>query len=222
MQHQVLVVDDHALVRDGIRQLLVGEFRIVGEASSGAEARQLCQALPCDVVLLDSYLPGEDIEATLKELQNRTGKPLPVVLLLNHGEDDYTLTRALKAGVKGFVQKSDRSSVLLEALRAVVSGRTFISASNGSRLTRLLQNGARATIDLHRSFRPLSRREESVLRWIVQGKQTKEIAVILGLCETTVKTHRQHLMRKLRVSNLAELLHLTYREKLTVLDLDRA
>lgn len=216
------MVDDHAILRDGIRQLVVGEFRIVGEASTGAEAKQICQSLPCDLILLDAYLPGEDIEMTIQMLRTGSAKDPPIVLMLSHGEDDYTLSRALAAGVRGFVQKSDRSAVLLEALRTVVSGGTYISASNGSRLTRILQNGSRSTVQLAQPFRRLSQREESILRWIVQGKQTKEIATLLGLCESTVKTHRQRMMHKLRVSNVAELLRVTYRERLTVVDIDRA
>jgi two-component system, NarL family, nitrate/nitrite response regulator NarL len=199
----LLLVDDHVIVREGIRSTFRNhpEVMIVGDAATGREALAQAKKLSPDVVLMDINMPEMNgLEATAAMRDQFPA--VKVIALTVHDSREYVL-RILRAGAQGYVLKDASPDELLRAIRAAHSGQAFFSpsVSNIILTTLVAENSERET----KAAGPLSVREAEVLRSIVKGRTTKEIAQDLNLGVRTVETYRARLMRKLNVRNVAEL-----------------
>jgi DNA-binding NarL/FixJ family response regulator len=196
---RILLADDHALLRNGLRRILESypEFCVVAEAASGTEAVTAARDAQPDVAIVDIGMPGlNGIEATSQILRH---SPLTAVLILSmHGDARYVL-RAMKAGASGYLLKDSVEEDLLEAIRAVRSGQTFFSPAIADVLSRHEGDEVEDRYDL------LTGREREVYRMLAEGKSNKEIACLLSLSLHTVETHRNRIMEKLRLHSAAEL-----------------
>jgi DNA-binding NarL/FixJ family response regulator len=210
MPFDVLLVDDHKIVRYGIKAILGREqdFRVVGEAENGTEALQFIRQNQPDLVLMDIGLPGiSGVEATAEITRHH---PSCKVVILSMYGDENSVVGAVKSGARGFILKKVSEGDLVSALRAVAHGGAHFSPQVSDRLLERIQKG---TLDASRSpaaLAMLSPRELQVLRLVAQGKTSKEIAVALELKEQTVRSYRKTLMKKLNVNNAPGLTRLAY------------
>jgi two-component system invasion response regulator UvrY len=206
---RILIADDHALIRKGIKQVLTDEFQQseIGEASNAREALALISNHPWDAVLLDITMPGQsglDVLKQLKQIHPKT----PVLVLSMHPEDQYAL-RALKAGASGYLTKNTASELVAAALRKVLAGGTYVSHALAEDLAhRLTEPSARAPYEM------LSDREYQIMSSLASGKSVKEISFDLGLSIKTVSTYRTRLLRKLKLTTTAELIRYAIHEGL--------
>jgi two-component system response regulator NreC len=200
MTIRVLIVDDHAVVRSGLRHVLEAEsdIEVVGEASDMSEAVLEARAQKPDVVLMDVVMPGASgIEATPAVLKEA---PAAKVLVLSMQDDPRYVREAFSAGASGYVLKEAADTEVVGAVREVAGGGSYVHPTLGARLvTAEAEERAREEDD------PLSEREREVLRLLALGHTNQEIAESLYLSVRTVETHRAHIMQKLRLSNRAEL-----------------
>ena len=201
---RVLLADDHAIVRRGLRSLLETEpqMSVVAEAADGHEAIRLAEEHHPDVAILDIGMPlmnGIEVAARLRAMD----QPPRVVVLSMHTDESYIL-RALAAGALAYLLKDSTDEELLPALRAVASGKPFFSAAVSAVLVedyvRHLQS--RGLTD---TFHLLTAREREVLQLLAEGRANKEVAALLEVGLSTVETHRANLMQKLNLHNTAEI-----------------
>jgi DNA-binding NarL/FixJ family response regulator len=207
MSHRMLVVEDHKIMRDGIKALLErgGEFAVVAEAESGTDAIQLCKEAHPDLVLMDIGLPGlNGVETTSELLRHCPGTK---VVILSMYDDEESVISSIRAGARAYVVKRASSGDLLEALRTVVRGGSYLSPQISERLVARIRRGDTETPGRHPLFEHLTPREFQVLRLIVDGKASKDIATVLNLGVETVRSYRKTLMKKLHVTNVAGLIH---------------
>jgi DNA-binding NarL/FixJ family response regulator len=207
MPCDIVLVDDHKLVRDGIRTLLERspDFRVVGEADNGADAVQLCKKTNPEVVLMDIGLPGMNgIEATTELLRHCPGVK---VAILSMYDDENSVVSAIRSGARAFVLKKASSGELLDALRTVARGGSYLSSQVSDKLLQRIQRGDLETND-KTALEQLSPRELQVLRMVAEGKTSKDIAVMLDLGLQTVRSYRKTMMKKLGVNNVAGLTQL--------------
>ncbi len=205
MSFDIVVVDDHRVVRDGIRAILTRdpEFRVVGEADDGAGAIHVCQETNPALVLMDISLPGVNgIEATVQLVKHC---PNTKVVILSMYDDERSVMGAIRAGARGFVLKQASFGEVLNALRVVARGGTYLSSSISGRLVERLQRGSLDAAEKG-PLDSLSPRELQVLRLVAEGKSSKEVATILKLEHSTIRSYRKTMMKKLGVSNLAGLI----------------
>jgi DNA-binding NarL/FixJ family response regulator len=201
MPFEIVLVDDHKLVRDGVRTILErgSEFRVVGEAENGSDAVQLCRKSQPDLVLMDIGLPGMNgIEATTELLRHC---PTVKVVILSMYDDENSVVSAIRSGARAFVLKKASSNELLDALRTVARGGSYLSSQVSDRLLARIQRGDLETHD-RSPLESLSPRELQVLRLVAEGKTSKD----LGL--QTVRSYRKTMMKKLGVNNVAGLTQL--------------
>lgn len=199
---RVLVADDHAIVRTGIRHVLESEpgFAVVGEAATGAEAIELATALQPDVVVLDISMPGDSGLRVAGELRRRV--PATRVLILSmHDNTEYVL-ESVRTGVHGYLLKDTAATELRGAIRAVRQGESYFSPPIARRLSAVLRGAADTT---HDQLGQLTLRERQVLVGVAEGRTNREIAMELGISHRTVETHRESLMRKLGIRTVAGL-----------------
>jgi DNA-binding NarL/FixJ family response regulator len=189
---RILIVDDHAMLREGITALLSSEtdIEIVGEAADGIEAVERYDRLHPDIMLLDMQMPRQDGEATIRIVRERHPKARIVVLTTYDG--DVQASRALKAGASGYLLKSSLRHELLDTIREVHAGRRRV-------LPEIAQE-----IALHTGEEPLSDRELEVLRCVASGSANKQVARTLSITEDTVKTHLRNIFFKLNVKDRTE------------------
>jgi two-component system, NarL family, invasion response regulator UvrY len=199
---RIILLDDHALIRRGLRETLSEEtdFRIVGEAGDYGELRELMRSVECDVLLLDMNLPGRSGLDVLKVLADE-GSSARCLVVSMYPEDQYAL-RALKAGALGYVNKSAETSILVQAVRTVAMGRKFITPEIASALVENLTAPADA-----KPHERLSDREFQTMILIASGYKLSEIAEKLTLSPKTVSVYRARLLEKMTLSNNAELTH---------------
>ncbi|MFN7992598.1 MAG: response regulator transcription factor [Bryobacteraceae bacterium] len=205
MAYDVLLVDDHRMMRDGIRTILErgSEFHVVGEADTGFDAVQFCKKTHTDLVIMDIGLPGMNgIEATTEILRH---SPQTRVLILSMRDDEGSVLGAIRSGARAFVLKQASSGDLIDAMRTVAHGGSYLSSHVSDRFLARIQSG-----DLHLKTNEvpidsLSPRELQVLRLIAEGKTSKDVATMLDLGLQTVRSYRKTLMRKLGVNNVAGL-----------------
>ena len=195
---RILLVDDHPLVRDGVRVRLeaTGRICIAGEAASVGESLPLAHALAPDIVLTDIRMPaasGIHLAALFREQFPR----VRVLVLSMHDDAEY-VRRAVLLGARGYVLKDAPAQQLIEAIEAVHRGECYFSPG----LEQLLDDAG----SVARSNRSLTPREASVLQWVSEGRSNKEIAALMGTSVRTVETHRLHLRRKLRIEGQAALM----------------
>jgi two-component system response regulator NreC len=197
---RVLIVDDHAVVRSGLRRVLEAEddIEVVGEAGDMQGAVFEARAQKPDVVLMDVVMPGASgIEATPAVLQEA---PEAKVLILSMQDDPRYVREAFEAGASGYVLKEAADAEVVGAIREVAGGGRYVHPSLGARMVSAAAE-ERARVDAD----PLSEREHEVLRLLALGHTNQEIAKMLYLSVRTVETHRAHIMQKLRLTTRAEL-----------------
>lgn len=207
MRVRVLLADDHALVRQGLRALLEREgLEVVGEAAHGRDAIRLASSLEPDVAVMDVSMPmmnGLDATQELRQASPRT----KTILLTRHDEDQY-VTAALRAGVRGYVLKTQAATDLIRAIQQVQQGQIYLSPG----VSRAVVDGYLNKTGV--STEQLSPRERQVLQLIGEGKSTKEVAQILGISVKTAESHRTRLMQKLDIHDVATLVRYAIRRGL--------
>jgi NarL family two-component system response regulator LiaR len=208
---RVLIVDDHAILREGIRALLslYSDIEVVGEASDGLEAINKTRQLSPNIVLMDVAMPGlGGLEATREiHKQNPNSR---VVILTQHDDTEYIFP-ILKAGAAGYILKKAVGTELVAAIRAVHEGGSFLYPSVATAvIERYIQKGQ----DVEPSYDRLTDREKQVLKLIAEGRSNKEIASVLTLSVKTVISHRGNLMEKLDIHNRTELVKYAIRKGL--------
>jgi DNA-binding NarL/FixJ family response regulator len=209
-QLRILIADDHGLVRRGARAVLRSRrgWRVVGEAANGREAVQKAKELKPDVAVVDIGMPELDgVEVTR---QIRETVPDTKVLVLTMHESDQMVRRALEAGARGYLLKSDLTECLEKAVEAVAEGKCFLTP----RVSEIVLEGFLKTESGHQQegrASPCTPRELEVIRLLAEGKVNKEVAALLGITVRTVETHRAKIMLKLGLHSLAELIHYAIR-----------
>lgn len=199
---RILVVDDHTLFRRGLMALLAREaqFEVVGDAADAGAAQRRAQELQPDLILLDNHLPGVRGVDALPAL--REAAPGARVLMLTVSEDEQDLAAALKAGAAGYLLKTIEGDALADAIRRAMRGEHVVASEMTGKLVSVLRGDTPAAPASPAAalLEPLSPRERDILRGIARGASNKEIGASLGIAETTVKIHVQHVLRKLDVS----------------------
>ena len=197
---RILVADDHAIVRDGLKQIVgdTSDMVVAAEASNGREALNKALKDDYDVVLLDITMPDRSGLDILKDIKRQ--KPeLPVLILSMHPEEQYAV-RALKAGAAGYLTKESAPEELIRAMLRVSGGGKYVTSSLAEKLASFLKTGAEEP--LHQS---LSDREYQIMCMIASGKRVKQIANELLLSTKTVSTYRSRILRKMNMNNNIEL-----------------
>ena len=198
---RILIVDDHPIVRQGLKQILADAAEIgeIVEAATPQEALDLVRRRKWDVIILDIGLPGRGGLEVLKDIKREVPR-LPVLILSMHAEDQYAV-RSIRAGAAGYLTKEAATENLIEAVRKVASGGRYISPELADRLATEL------TVDVDRPLHAsLSDREFEVLRSIASGQTVGEIADRLSLSVKTVSTYRARILEKMHLKNNAELM----------------
>jgi DNA-binding NarL/FixJ family response regulator len=201
----VVLADDHTVVREGLRALLVLEpdIEVVGEAQTGREAVQLTRKLRPEVVVMDIAMPLlNGLEAARQILK---AAPATRVLILSAHSDDAYVEEVISLGAAGYLMKQGSGEILSRAIREVQKGKQFFSASIAKRFGDLHKKSPDRKGRLKKRVAGLSSREMEVLQLIVEGKANKEAASELGISIKTVEKHRQHLMEKLKIHDVAGL-----------------
>ena len=206
---RLLIVDDHAIVRHGLRQVVAesADIEVAAEAGSSAEAMRLVRENTYDLVLLDISLPDKNGIETLKQIK-RDKPALPVIMLSMHAEDEFGV-RALKAGALGYVHKKSAHEQLVAAIRPVMSGRRDISPDLAEELARSVGESSEK-----RPHELLSDREFDTLRMLASGKSLTEIAESLSISPKTVSVYRTRLLEKMKLKNNAEIAHYAFKNGL--------
>ena len=193
---KILIADDHAIVRQGLKQILAetSDLVVAGEAANGQEVLEQIRQNDCDLALLDLAMPGRDGLETLKELKREIPK-LPVLILSIYPEEQYAV-RALKAGASGYLTKESAPEELIAAIRKVSQGGKYISASLAEKLAHHLELADEGPV-----HDKLSDREYQVMLMIASGKTVKEIADEMCLSVKTVSTYRVRALQKMGMKN---------------------
>lgn len=204
MKTRILIADDHAIVREGVRALLTaaGDLEVVAEAATGQEAIDLAVSMEPDLVLMDIAMPGlGGLEATL-EIRKRVPRAR-IIVLSQYGDPEY-VRRFLKAGVAGYVLKKAAGAELVAAIRAVLRGGLVLDPeiARGAMQDGGAPDGAGAP-DVYDT---LTDREKQILKLVAEGHSNKEVAELLNISVKTAMSHREHLMTKLQVHNRTELI----------------
>ena len=196
---KILIADDHLIIRQGLRLILETEndFKLVGEASDGAEAINLCKKLKPDVVLMDLRMPNVDGLTAIEKL--RVAQPEIAVVILTTFNEDELMLRGLQAGARGYLLKDTDRSTLFNTIRAAARGETLLKPEIMARVL------SQKNVMKSESNEPvnLTDRELEVLKAVARGERSKEIAVQLGISERTVKAHLANIYEKLGVDSRA-------------------
>ncbi|MCP9236567.1 response regulator transcription factor [Lewinella sp. JB7] len=208
MSTTILLADDHALVRDGIRRLLEdqSDLQVVGEANDGEELVALVRELKPDLAIVDIRMPKMNGIEAVRHLR-REGSPTPCLMLSMHDSEEYVL-QSIDAGAFGYLLKDASRDEFLRAVHTIVGGDRYFSGDLSNILIRQLtrtEGGVSAPAPAAREAVELTRRERQILPIILQGATNQEIADQLDLSRRTVETHRFNMMKKLGVSNSSEL-----------------
>ena len=206
---RILIADDHAVVRLGLKKILTEAFKkaVVGEASNSHEALDRVWKEPWDVVILDLTMPGRSGLEVLKEIKRERPK-LPVLILSMHPEDQFAV-RLLKAGASGYMTKESAPEELVGAVKKVIAGGRYVSTGLAEKLASLLVRNGNAAPD-----ESLSDREFLILRLIASGKPVGAIARELSLSVKTVSTYRARVLEKMSMANNSELVHYAFQNQL--------
>jgi two-component system invasion response regulator UvrY len=206
---KILLTDDHALIRRGLRQVLLEAFgnAVIGEAQNAQEALDQIRDRDWDVVVMDITMPGRSGIDILRDI--KLARPaLPVLILSMHGEEQFG-RRVLKAGAAGFIAKQSAPDELVKAIRKVLTGGRYISSSLAERLA--LEVGFDAETPLHEN---LSDREFQVMCMFASGKTNGQVARDLSLSVKTITTYRSRILEKMNLKNNAELTHYAIKNRL--------
>lgn len=209
---RILIADDHELVRQGIRAIFSAEpsWVVVGEATTGRQALTMAHELQPDLVVLDVALPELNGVEVTRQIRNASSMP---ILIVTMHESDQVVRDALDAGANGLVLKAEAGRTLADATRAIFSRGEFISERvglvSGTRDSR--EPGGRT---LPRSPKSLTAREREVLQLLAEGQANKEVATALGISTKTAETHRAHILAKLNVHSMSELVRYAIRNSI--------
>lgn len=200
---RVLVADDHAIVREGLKQILTksGDLEVAGEAANGNDVLKMVRDQKWDVLVTDMSMPGRNGLELIKLVKSACPK-LPVLVLSMYGEEQFAV-RAIRAGASGYLNKESASDQLVSAIRKIAGGGVYVSPAVAEALLRNVRDGDTVHKQPHEL---LSDRELQVLQLIAAGKSVTEIAAALSLSPKTVSTHKARLMEKMRMTNQAELI----------------
>ncbi|HEY1181782.1 MAG TPA: response regulator transcription factor [Rhodocyclaceae bacterium] len=199
---RIMVADDHAIIRDGLKQIISfnQDMQVVGEAGSGDEILQLLRKTPCDLLLTDLSMPGKNGVALIQQVKASHPK-LAVLVLSMHQESQYAV-QAIRAGASGYITKSMASQQLIEGIRKVARGGTFISAAIAEKLVRQIQQPENELPHAR-----LTSREFQIFQMLVEGRSVNEIADALSLSNKTVSTHKSNIQQKMEIETTAGLVH---------------
>ena len=202
---RIVLADDHTMVRNGLRLILERQhdFEVIGEASDGREVQRLVEAHKPDVVVMDIGMPGlNGVEAARRIVEDF---PATKVAILSMHKDEAYVVRSLKAGVRAYLLKDSAESDLIAAIRSVMDGRSFFSPA----IRKVLQEDFMRQLEereVEDSYDLLTAREREVLQLVAEGKSNKEVANLLNLSLFTVETHRSHILQKLNLHTVPELI----------------
>ena len=207
---RILLIDDHRLLRDGLRALLARhhEFRVTGEAGDGASALRAVRSQPFDIVLLDVHLPDMNGIEVARRILAVFPEIKVIVLSSDHSHD--CVHEALLAGVSGYILKDNATDDLLRALHTVVAGQLYLCPEVSTDIVASYRSGLLPNVAPPQPL--LSERELQVLKLLADGLRTKEIADNLGIGAKSVETYRARLMEKLKLGSVAELTRYAVRE----------
>ena len=209
MTTKIILADDHALVRQGVRMMLetaADEFEVIGEVSDGRSLLEMAKEKPADVYIVDISMPVlNGVEAVSKLIKQI---PTAKVLMLSMYDDRASVEKSLKAGAKGFVVKVSRAEELLEAVREVAAGRFYF----GGKISKFLVQGFLGKHAPKKSGTHLTAKEKEVLQLIAEGYSSKQIAKHFTLSLNTIHVHRNNIMRKLGIHKQAELVRYALKE----------
>jgi DNA-binding NarL/FixJ family response regulator len=206
-RRNVLLVDDHAIVRQGLAQLVEGEsdLTVCAEAEDAQQAIDAVESLHPDIAVVDLSLGGRDGIELIKDLKHRS-PDLPVLVLSMHDESLYA-ERALRAGARGYIMKEESADKVLTALRRILGGEIYVSDEiQGKMLHRMFASGAKAAEPQASPLERLTDRELEIFRMIGEGLSARQVADKLFLSVKTVEAHREHIKQKLDLKSSNELL----------------
>jgi two-component system response regulator NreC len=202
---RILLADDHIVMRNGLRLLLERQphLQVVGEAADGRQAVALCESANPDVVIMDIAMPNLNGIEAARQIVNRNPRTA-IAILSMHSDESYVI-RALKAGARAYLLKDSAEADLLAAVRALTEGKSFFSPAISKILVedymrQLESRGAEDTYEL------LTNREREILQLLAEGRTNKEVANMLNLSLYTVETHRTHILQKLNLHSVPELI----------------
>jgi DNA-binding NarL/FixJ family response regulator len=207
---RILIGDDHAIVRQGLRQVLalLPDVELIAEAKNGLEVIELARTCAPSLLLLDMNMPGPSGVELIKRVREEAPR-LPILVLSMHGESQIA-GRAIQAGAAGYLTKDSEPETLIHAIRQVASGAHYIEPAVAERL--LFQPSSKDTAEPHAT---LSDREYQVFLMLVQGRGVMEIAEALHLSAKTVSTHKARLLKKMGLDNLSDLVRYALKHDLT-------
>lgn len=211
---RVALVDDHQLVRDGLKSILssIADVEVVGEASDGREAIKLCGSLDVDVVIMDIAMSGlNGLDATKRITEKH---PDTSVLILSMYDSEEYIARSMQHGARGYLLKNAQPQEFEDAIRKVASGAVYLSPEISEQMRRHLINQG----PMGDSLSLLSTRQREILQAIAEGRSTKDIAELLSISPKTVETHRGHLMQKLDIHDVAGLVRYAIKHGLVAID----
>ena len=202
---RILLADDHTVMRNGLRLLLERQpnLKVVGEAADGREAVELCASDPPDVVVMDIAMPHLNGVEAARQIVNQNPK-IAVAILSMHSDESYVI-RSLKAGARAYLLKDSAEADLIEAIHAITNGKSFFSPA----VSRILKEDYVRQLDkmdAEDTYELLTNREREVLQLVAEGKSNKEVANLLNLSLYTVETHRTHILQKLNLHSVPELI----------------
>ena len=209
MTTKIVLADDHALVRQGVRMMLESaknEFKVIGEVSNGQELLTFAKKTPADMYIVDISMPVlNGVEAVTKLIKQQ---PQAKVLILSMYDDRVSVEKAVKAGARGFVVKVSRPEEFLEAVREVAAGRFYF----GGKISKFLVQGFLGKQAPKKRDNHLTNKEKEVLQLIAEGYSSKQIAQHFTLSLNTIHVHRNNIMRKLGIHKQAELVRYALKE----------
>jgi DNA-binding NarL/FixJ family response regulator len=205
MKSKILLVEDHTVVRQGLRRLLetVEDIEIVGEAANGKEAVQLARKLAPDIILLDLILP--ELSGPEAARQIKRAAPNSKIVVLSSYSDEESVRQMVAVGISGYLPKQTAANELLQAIREVRHGNIFFSASIARSIFGQAHNSARPGQFILKGAPKLTPRETQVLKLVADGLPNKGVAAELGISIKTVEKHRQQVMNKLNIHEVAGL-----------------
>lgn len=211
---RIVLADDHTIVRNGLRLLLEqqSDFQVVGEAPDGREVVRLVESEKPDVVIMDIGMPNLNGIEAARRITNTLPRTAVVVLSM-HSDESYVV-RALKAGIRAYLLKDSAQNDLIHAIRTVFEGRSFFSP----KIRRMLREDFIRRLEereVEDSYDLLTGREREVLQLVAEGKSNKEVAQMLNLSLFTVETHRAHILQKLNLHSVPELILYAVRKGIT-------
>ena len=210
MTHRILIADDHDIIREGIKNILrkYSEYEIVGEASDGEEALERTIELKPDILLLDITMPKKSGLDILEQIRHGS-KNTKILIISVHKANAYIM-RALKSGVKGYLNKENAADDLIPALRKITAGQVYLSDEVSSYLLEKASKGAQE----FEKEKILSGREEEVLRLVAEGKTAKEIAEALFISDRTVENYKNNILKKLGLHKTSDLIKYAIKNKI--------